>query len=101
MIGRGAIRNPWIFRQCREIFSGEKISAKPSIKDQLEFFRRHAQMACDEKGESHAMIELRKHFSHFLRGFVGASQFRDRLIRVSTKAEMEAIFSEILLGVEG
>lgn len=26
MIGRHAIRNPWIFRQCREIFSGTTVS---------------------------------------------------------------------------
>ena len=26
MIGRHAIRNPWIFRQCREIFSGQSVT---------------------------------------------------------------------------
>ena len=26
MIGRHAIRNPWIFRQCRELFSGQPVS---------------------------------------------------------------------------
>jgi tRNA-dihydrouridine synthase B len=27
MIGRHAIRNPWIFRQCRELFSGQPITS--------------------------------------------------------------------------
>ena len=96
MIGRAAMRNPWIFQQCREIFDGKEVSKKPPLPDQLEFFRKHADLATEWKNERWAMIEMRKHFSHFMRGFRGASQFRDRLIRVETRAEMEAIFEEIL-----
>ncbi len=96
MIGRAAIKNPWIFKQTRESFEGNEIPEIPDLKDQLKFFRRHAQLATEFKNEKWAMIELRKHFSHFLRGFRGASKFRDQLIRVETFEEMEEIFKEIL-----
>jgi tRNA-dihydrouridine synthase B len=33
MIGRGAIIRPWIFREIRELLSGNLITASPSIKD--------------------------------------------------------------------
>ncbi len=95
MIGRASIKNPWIFKQCREIFEGKSVSEVPSLKDQLNFFQRHARLATDFKNEKWAMIELRKHFSHFLRGFHGASYFRNKLIRVETLKEMEDIFEEI------
>ncbi len=96
MIGRASIKNPWIFKQCRETFEGKKVSAVPSLKDQLKFFQRHAKLSTEFKNEKWAMIELRKHFSHFLRGFHGASSFRHRLIRVETLEEMNEIFKEIL-----
>ncbi len=96
MIGRASLRNPWIFRQTRELFEGKKVSPKPSLKNQLAFFQRHAELATEFKNETWAMIELRKHFAHFLRGFHGASYFRDQLIRVTTIAEMNTIFEEIL-----
>lgn len=96
MIGRAAMRNPWIFKQTREALEDKDISEKPPLIEQLDFFRKHAAMASDFKNEQWAMIELRKHFSHFLRGFRGASYFRDKLIRVSTIEEMEAIFTEII-----
>lgn len=96
MIGRGAMRNPWIFAQCRAAFDGKPIPPKPSMAVQLDFFRKHAHLASDFKNEAWAMIELRKHFSHFVRGVRKAAVFRDRLIRVSTIAEMEQIFTEIL-----
>jgi len=99
MIGRGSWRNPWIFKQCREVFEGKEMSPKPTMADQLEFFRKHADLATDHKNEKWAMIELRKHFAHFMRGFRGAAQYRDRLIRVNTRAEMNQVFEEILAEV--
>lgn len=96
LIGRAAMRNPWIFTQCRAAFDEKPIPPKPNLATQLEFFRKHADMATEFKNETWAMIELRKHFSHFIRGVRGAAIFRDKLIRVSTREEMEIIFSEIL-----
>jgi tRNA-dihydrouridine synthase B len=95
MIGRAAMRNPWIFAQCRALFDGKEMPPKPSLTDQLDFFRRHAKLAIEFKNELWAMRELRKHFCHFVRGIKHASKFRDRLIRVSTLEEMEEIFSDI------
>lgn len=96
MIGRASLRNPWIFKQCREIFQGKIVSAKPNLFEQLTFFKRHANLAIEFKDEKWAMIELRKHFAHFLRGFSGAANYRDRLIRVASQKEMNEIFEEIL-----
>lgn len=96
MIGRAAIRNPWIFKQCRELFDGKEVSKKPPLSEQIELFHRHARLAMEFKNEKWAMIEMRKHFAHFIRGIVGASGYRERLIRVETYAEMSQIFDEIL-----
>jgi len=95
MIGRASLRNPWIFAQCRALFEGKTIPPKPSLADQLDFFRHHAQLSVQFKNETWAMMELRKHFAHFVRGIRGASQFRDRLMRIKSMAEMEEIFEEI------
>jgi tRNA-dihydrouridine synthase B len=95
MIGRAAIHNPWIFRQCRAAFSNQKIPPTPDLPELLKFFRRHAELATEVKGEKWAMIELRKHFAHLVRGIPGAAQFRDRLIRVETLEQMSEIFDEI------
>ena len=96
MIGRGALTNPWIFPQMRAALKGEKIPPIPPLEEQLNFFRRQARLACEDKGEHFAMIELRKHFAHFVRGIPNASRFRERLIRVESLENMEAIFEDIL-----
>ena len=48
------------------------------------------------KNEKWAVIQLRKHFSTFCRGFKNAAGFREKLIRVSSISEMKQIFAEIL-----
>ncbi len=95
MIGRAAMKNPWIFKQTREIFDGKEPSPKPNMDEQLKFFSKHADLATEMKGEEWAMIELRKHFAAFVRGVVGATKFRERLIRVKNREEMDQIFKEI------
>jgi nifR3 family TIM-barrel protein len=96
MIGRAALKNPWIFKQCREIFAGKPVSAKPEIREQLAFFRRQAELSTEFKGEKWAMIELRKHFAHIARGFHNAAKFREKLIRIESLAELDKIFAEML-----
>ena len=95
MIGRQAVKNPWIFKQCRELFDGKEMSEKPSLNDQMALFEKHAELAIAFKDERWAMIEMRKHFSHFIRGIHGATGYRERLIRVESHGKMKAIFDEI------
>lgn len=95
MIGRAAIRNPWIFRQCRQAFEDKEISPIPPLSEQLAFFDRQARMSAEYKNEKIAMFEMRKHFASIIRGFPGASAYRDRLIKVETLEEMRAIFCDI------
>ncbi len=95
MIGRGALKNPWIFKQCREIFAGKPVSPLPSVAEQLAFFRRQAELSAEFKGEKWAMIELRKHFAQIARGFPNAAKFREKLIRIESLEELNQIFSEM------
>ncbi|MCB9809579.1 tRNA-dihydrouridine synthase [Candidatus Peribacteria bacterium] len=104
MIGRASLRNPYIFRQVRAVFDqlargtaleDVTVPPKPSLPQQLDFYRHHATLSTEFKGEQWAMRELRKHFAHFVRGVRYASAFRERLIRVESRAELEAIFAEI------
>lgn len=37
MIGRGAIRNPWVWNQIRELYENGKVSTLPSLRDLREY----------------------------------------------------------------
>ena len=93
MIGRTALKNPWIFKQARALFEGKPCPPPPSTNQLLDCFLRHAQLAIEYKNEKWAMMELRKHFAHFVRGIPNAAKYRDQLVRITTLKELETILS--------
>lgn len=87
-IGRGALGNPWIFRQIRQALAGHT-PEPPTHEEVLDLSLRHARMLCAWKGERHAVVEMRKHFAWYLKGMRGAAEQRARINRMERLEEVE------------
>lgn len=75
MIGRGAMGNPWIFREIKDLQNGREKSV--TTKEELqEMIFRHYQMMLDTKPEHIAVREMRKHIGWYIRGLKGSARFR-------------------------
>jgi tRNA-dihydrouridine synthase B len=87
MIGRGAIRNPWIFRQIRELRRGEPVF-RPVGHDLLGYVRalydavRPAGMA-----EQTHVKKMKLYMGHLAPGLDPAGQFLHEIRRVPNEAE--------------
>lgn len=81
MIGRGAIANPWIFRQARHYLATGELLPEPTLEDRVNLLKEHLRLAVEYKGERKAVIELRKHYSGFLRGLPHVSKVRMELMQ--------------------
>ena len=78
MIGRGAMGNPWIFRQMKEAAAG-RTPAAVSVDERKETALRHYRMMLKRKPEKIAVREMRKHIGWYIRGLKGASRFRNEM----------------------
>jgi len=78
MIGRGALGNPWIFRQALEMLRG-KPPAEPSLEEKEALILRHLRMVVEMRGEGHGLKEFRKHLIWYTRGLRGNAQFRSQV----------------------
>jgi tRNA-dihydrouridine synthase B len=87
MIGRGALGNPWIFRQILEFFQG-RLPQPPSLEEKEETILRHLRMMVDARGEKHGIREFRKHLLWYTRGLRGASEFRSQVAGWVTCSEV-------------
>ncbi len=87
VVGRGALGNPWIFRQLREALAGEPIY-EPSLREKIETALRHYDMLLGWKPEHVAVSEMRKHIGWYLHGVRGAAQLRDRINRMERPEEV-------------
>jgi len=86
MIGRGAMGNPWIFRQVKEIAAG-KAPGPVSKDEKKETVLRHYRMMLQNKPDHIAVREMRKHIGWYIRGMRGASRFRTEINRCPDAAE--------------
>ena len=94
LIGRGAIGNPWIFKQCHQLFHGEQIS-EISVFQRVEVCRRHLHMAVDFKGERTAIFEMRKHYGSYFKGLFNFKPYRLALVSTNTLADTDRVLEEI------
>jgi len=89
MIGRGAIRNPWLFRQCNERFSGKMIP-QATHRDLLEYIVELSGEIAREaprfeaRGHVQRMKKTLAYISHGLDG-----NFEYEIRRVRTPGEFE------------
>lgn len=94
LIGRGAIGNPWIFRQCQQLFHGEQI-CEVSLAERVDVCRRHLRMAVEFKGERTAIFEMRKHYGSYFKGLYNFKPYRLALVGTTTLADTEQVLDQI------
>lgn len=78
LIGRGAMQNPWIFRQFADVLEGRE-PYQPDLHEKkavlLEFF----EMCLEEMPELVALGKMKQLAGQFTKGLVGGAQFRQTL----------------------
>ncbi len=87
-IGRGALGNPWIFRNIKYYLqTGEKLP-EPTNEEKLEIIKEHINLAIEEKGEEIAIKELRKHIAWYTKNMPNSSEFRAKMNKIENKIEL-------------
>lgn len=81
MIGRGAIQNPWLFREAKHFLEHGEPGPPPTIDERIDTCVDHLNLSVDWKGERLGVIELRKHLAGYIRGLPRAAKFRSELMR--------------------
>ena len=95
MIGRAAIGYPWIFREIKHFLETGLLLPLPTVEERVEVCRTHARKSVEWKGEILGILEMRRHYSNYLKGLPHVKEFRNRLVTVKTLAEVDDILNEV------
>ena len=95
MVGRGALGNPWVFREINEFFDKGIISSPPSLDEKCDVLLRHISRVVDYKGEYVGMREARKHTAYYLKGFKNAAKLRNLAFSMETLEDLQNLINEI------
>ena len=103
MIGRGAIANPWIFRQTAETMQGRQVY-QPLLAEKQRVLHRYYELLRDELPERALSGKLKQMCGYFTHGLAGGARLRERVFhsqnsRRSTIRSMSHLASTIELGV--
>lgn len=79
MIARGAMGNPWIFKEALALWNGEEIPQRPSVNDILRVVLKQFDLLLAEKGEYAAVRVMRKHIGWYLKGIPGSAEIRRKV----------------------
>ncbi len=94
MIGRGAIGNPWVFRDAKAFMATGQVPPGPSWRERASVVAEHLTLKCEWLGERRGVQEMRRMYGGYFKGFRHASQLRARLMKASTMAEVLTTLDE-------
>ncbi len=80
MIGRASIGNPWIFREIKYYFETGEELAGPDINERVDAAREHLRRGIEWKGERLGVVEMRRHYTNYFRGYPHIKPFRSKLV---------------------
>ena len=95
MIGRASIGNPWFFNQVKYFLETGSYAAPPSIKERVQFAKRHLEMAIDWKGETLGVLETRRHYTNYFKGIPNFKPLRTKMVTSNESAKVFEVFNEI------
>jgi tRNA-dihydrouridine synthase B len=96
MIARGAIGNPWIFKETKEIMTKGIVETVIDEELRIKTTLRHLKLAVDVKGEKRAVLEHRKFYTGYLKGLHNAGRVRKELMTINEYKPVEDLLLNFL-----
>lgn len=93
MIARGAMGNPFIFRQIKDYLKGKRIK-DPTYDDILDTIKRQYDLSLTYKEERLVINQMRKHVGWYIKGLPQAASYRDRVNKLRTSEEIFDLLDE-------
>ncbi len=98
MIARGAMGNPWIFRQCileeaqRMNLASEVQTtlplAQPTLHERRTMILQHFDLLAAYSGQERAVIEFRQQLTAYLKGLPDAAAFRGNIPKLTSREKL-------------
>ena len=94
LVARGALGNPWIFKELEEYFSNGKISRRPTVAAITDVMQKHLQLCISFHGERVGVVTFRKFFIWYTWGHHSVRHLRQHATSAKTAAQMQTVIEE-------
>lgn len=95
MIGRASIGYPWIFREIKHFLeTGQKLNP-PTVEERVEAAKAHLKMSLEWKGAKLGILEMRRHYSNYFKGFPNIKPIRTQLVTEEDPAVIFELLDQV------
>ena len=94
MIGRGALGNPWIIKECVEYLESGKEPISVTTDEKIEMIKYHLDLLKKTKNEKSALLEIRSHAAWYLKGVANSSELRNNICKSKSTEEIIKLLDE-------
>jgi len=101
MIGRAAIGYPWIFNEIKHYLQTGELLPLPTIHQRVEVIRKHLHKSVEWKGETLGILEMRRHYTNYLKGYPNIKEYRTKLVTLQSLPAIDEVLQEIESTYEG
>jgi len=101
MIGRASIGYPWIFREMKHYFATGEMMDPPTHQERVDTCRTHLMESLKWKGDVLGILEMRRHYHAYFKGYPNFKPFRERLVTTMNPNEVISILDEIAFVFSG
>lgn len=89
MIGRGALGNPWLIRECVDYIDRGVEPQKVSTEEKIDMIKKHCELLLKNRvDEEIAIIKMRKQASYYMKGLYKNAIIKNEIFQVNTKEEL-------------
>lgn len=99
MVGRGALGNPWIFRDIVSYLTKGTFFSPPLLSEREKIIQYHMGMELEYAGEHHGLRNFRKHLLWYTKGLKGGNVFRKVVGNADNNDIMLKLIHEFFLSI--
>lgn len=96
MVGRGAMGNPFIFREINHYLETEDILPPPTLEEKISVMLKHIDLMHKYKDPYIAILESRKHTAWYMRGLKNAANYRKMCGEINSMEDIHALCEKVL-----
>lgn len=96
MIGRGALGNPWLIKQCIDYLENGIEPTKISLSEKMTMIKKHVELLKQTKNEKSALLEIRSHAAWYLKGVNNSSKLKVDICKSKSIEELIALLDKFM-----
>ena len=91
MIGRGALGNPWLFKNIEKALNGQAEDAEPTFDEKKRTLLKHLELELANREEYTAVLHMRRIACWYFKNTPGVNEFRGQINITKSAAELRKL----------